>query len=376
MGRDRDKEALEAFMAYYRSCASSLKKHKKELNRRLAKDPNPLIRTFRSDLADLNDGGKNLRGVLVELGYRLGGGKDPEHAMDLALAFEMFQTAVLVHDDIIDNADMRRGKMTIQNRYEDRLEVRDIRILSAQETEPALAKSAALCAGDLGLFYSNLILAEAYADDPKANAIIAEFDRVAIDTIRGELLDVVLPYELQDSSYTEEERAKLLEKSVADIYHLKTSRYSVVGPLHLGLMLAGADDFLIRRTDSFADDIGIAYQIMDDILGIYADEYVLGKDVGSDISEYKQTILYMYVKNYAPEYVERLEKHYGSPNVTEADVEKVQDIFRESGALDYARDSMNSCFQRAERKISRLKVPDEDKMLLSGFIGYCRGRRK
>ena len=138
MGRDRDKEALEAFMAYYRSCASSLKKHKKELNRRLAKDPNPLIRTFRSDLADLNDGGKNLRGVLVELGYRLGGGKDPEHAMDLALAFEMFQTAVLVHDDIIDNADMRRGKMTIQNRYEDRLEVRDIRILSAQETEPAL----------------------------------------------------------------------------------------------------------------------------------------------------------------------------------------------------------------------------------------------
>ena len=376
MGRDRDKEALEAFMAYYRSCASSLKKHKKELNRRLAKDPNPLIRTFRSDLADLNDGGKNLRGVLVELGYRLGGGKDPEHAMDLALAFEMFQTAVLVHDDIIDNADMRRGKMTIQNRYEDRLEVRDIRILSAQETEPALAKSAALCAGDLGLFYSNLILAEAYADDPKANAIIAEFDRVAIDTIRGELLDVVLPYELQDSSYTDEQRAELLEKSVADIYHLKTSRYSVVGPLHLGLMLAGADDALIRSTDSFADDIGIAYQIMDDILGIYADEYVLGKDVGSDISEYKQTILYMYVKNHAPEYVERLEKHYGSPNVTEQDVEKVQDIFRESGALDYARDSMNSCFARAERKISRLKVPDEDKMLLRGFIGYCRGRRK
>lgn len=84
----------------------------------------------------------------------------------------------------------------------------------------------------------------------------------------------------------------------------------------------------------------------------------------------------MYVKNHAPEYVERLEKHYGSPNVTEQDVEKVQDIFRESGALDYARDSMNSCFARAERKISRLKVPDEDKMLLRGFIGYCRGRRK
>ena len=62
--------------------------------------------------------------------------------------------------------------------------------------------------------------------------------------------------------------------------------------------------------------------------------------------------------------------------MSESVVEKVQDFFRESGALDYARDSMNSCFARAERKISRMKLPDDDKLLLRGFIGYCRGRRK
>lgn len=376
MGKDADKENLEAFTAFYRNYGDRLEKKVKAYNKKLAKDKNPLLATYKADLADLNDGGKLLRGVLVGLGYRLGGGEKGDYPLDLSLAFEMFQTGVLIHDDVIDNADLRRGKMTIHNRCLKRMEAQDITVVSARETEPSIARSVALCAGDLGLFYPNLILAESYADDPHFGEISAEFSRIVIDTIRGEMLDVVLPYQLQDSSYTDEERGKLLEKSVADIYHLKTARYSVVGPLHLGLMLAGGSEKLIRRIDSFADDIGVAYQIMDDVLGIYADEALLGKDVGSDILEYKQTILYMYVRNYAPDYAGRLERHYGSPNVTEQDVEKVQDIFRESGALTYAQDAMNSCFARAERKLARMDLSKEDKQVLKGFISWCRGRRK
>ena len=367
---------LNSFQAYYDGTAARLKKKAAAYNRKLRKDPNPFIRMFKEDLADLSDGGKFLRGMLVSLGYRLGGGTDAETADALALAFEIFQTGVLIHDDIIDNAVMRRGKLTIQRRYRRRLEVRGTKMVSQMEAPGWVAEATALCAGDLGLYYANLEIAKAYRDNPRLGDLITYFDETVIDTIRGELLDVVLAYELQDSSYTEEERKALLEKSIGDIYRLKTARYSVIGPLHLGMMLAGAPDDQLRAVDRAADDIGVAYQIMDDILGIYADAELLGKDVGSDIAEFKQTLLYMYVCTRKPEAAERLLEYYGKP-VTEESLEAVRQIFRDSGALEYARGSMNACFERAERKIARMKfLPAEDRAILRGFVEWCQGRRK
>ena len=203
------------------------------------------------------------------------------------------------------------------------------------------------------------------------------FDQIILDTIRGELLDVVLPYELEDAIYSEEEKAKLLEKSVGDIYRLKTAWYSVVGPLHLGMMLAGAEESDLKAMDRFGSDVGVAFQIMDDILGIYADAETLGKDIGSDISEFKQTILYLYVRTRCPERMEELLRYYGRKPVSEEELEAVRTIFRESGALDYARDTMNACFARAERRLSRMAFLDaDDRAVFRGLCAYMRGRRK
>lgn len=188
---------------------------------------------------------------------------------------------------------------------------------------------------------------------------------------------MILPYELQDVSLTEEERLRLLEQSVKEIYHLKTSCYSVIGPLRLGLLLGGADEASMRAMDRFGDELGIAYQIMDDILGIYSEADYLGKDVGSDISEYKQTILYLYVRSQAPEYYEELSRYYGKRQVSVDELEEVRRIFRESGALDYARSVMDACFARAERKLSRMRfVGREEREILKGFISYCRTRNR
>ncbi len=369
---------LAAFQEFFGESRARLTRECAAYNRALKKDKNPIIRVFKQDFADLNEGGKMLRGMLVNLGYRIAGGEDIACSDALALAFEIFQTSVLVHDDIIDNAETRRGKYTIGRRYEHRLKVRGTKMVAEPDGPDDVARSAALCVGDLGLYLANIKLAEAYRDHPAFADLILYFDDVILKTIRGELLDVVLPYELQDVTYSEEEGKELLEKSIREIYHLKTACYSVIGPLHLGMMLGGAKEEDMRALDRFADDVGIAYQIMDDILGIYAEAGFLGKDVGSDISEYKQTILYMYVMNEAaPEYKRDLLKVYGKAHVTEPILDEVRKIFDESGAYDYAKDTMRACFLRAERRLSRMKfLSDEDRAILRGFLMWCQGRRK
>jgi len=380
MRKDRN---LETFRKFYEETYKRLEKKTHAYNRSLKKDDNPIIRPFMEDLADLNQGGKMLRGMLVVFGYQIAkharGASDIDLSISDALAqtFEMFQTGVLIHDDVSDNAAQRRGKITVHRRYEHRLDVRDIRMVSGIEKPQEIAKSVGICVGDLGIYYANKLLADSYGSDPALGQLISYFDDIVIQTIRGELLDVVLPYEIQDPGIGEEERAKLLEKSIYDIYFLKTAGYSVIGPLHLGMILGGAEPKEMAALDRCARDIGIAYQIMDDILGVFADPKILGKDVGSDVAEYKQTILYMYVRTMKPEFAEELLQYYGKKHVTSRDIEQVQRIFEESGALAYARSVLADHFESAERKISRMKFMDaEDKKILRGFISYCKGRRK
>lgn len=383
MAQKKIAKELAAFSAFYSDSLNRLTKKTNVYNKVMRKEPNPIIRPFREDLADLNTGGKMLRGMLVNLGYQIAVHMNGEAACNaaesdmLALAFEIFQTGVLVHDDIIDNAGTRRGKITVHRRYEHRLNVRETKMVAAGEKPGNLAKSAAICVGDLGIYYANKQIVDYYAQNEHLAALIGYFDDIVLQTIRGELLDVVLPYEIQDDKYSPEEKKKLLEKSIWDIYYLKTAGYSVIGPLHLGMILGGADEKQMKALDRVAEDIGIAYQIMDDILGVFADPEKLGKDVGSDITEFKQTILYMYVCTMKPEYEEELLQIYGKKRISDAELDEVQRIFRESGALAYAQEMLGDCFERAEKRLARIKgMSKEDKAILRGFITYCKGRRK
>ena len=376
------KDGMTAFGQFFSESRKEIGREIAQRNRKLKKDSNPFLKTAKEDLAELNEGGKLLRGTLVRLGYRTAlhmNGKDVSdlrYSNALSAAFEMFQTGVLIHDDIIDNAATRRGRYTIQRRYEQRMAVRGTKMLSQADDIKDVARSAAICIGDYGIYEANRILAEAYDEDPSAAKLIAYFDEVVLNTIRGELLDVVLPYELQEVSYDMKEGQRLLEESIRDIYHLKTACYSLIGPLHLGMMLGGADESSMRAMDRFADDVGIAYQIMDDLLGIYADSEVLGKDVGSDIAEFKQTILYMYVRTQKPEYAEELLRYYGRKHIDGETLSEVRRIFRESGAYDYAQDAMRSCFIRAEKRIGRMSFLNaDDKFIFRDFLLWCQGRK-
>ena len=124
------------------------------------------------------------------------------------------------------------------------------------------------------------------------------------------------------------------------------------------------------------EPLGIAFQIKDDILGIFSNNNTIGKSVVSDIEEFKQTILYSYIKINKKDYLDDLLKYYGKKDLTNEELNKVQKIIIDSGSLQYAKDKMEEMFYITKTNIQSLKIKDNIKDILLGFITYLEIREK
>ncbi len=368
---------MSTFTQFYEKTYARLAKKLNTYNEEARRDPNLYIVPIREDMADLNEGGKLLRGILVSLGYSLSGKRSLVKTDDLAIAIELFQTGVLIHDDIIDRAKERRGKETIPNRYFKRMQTRKILRQISKEELLHTSEAIALCAGDFLLYEANRYLTEHYRKEAVLPDLILTFDEMVKDTIRGEMLDVMLPLESCGFTGGSKEESDALLAAVFDIYRLKTAQYSVVGPLRLGMILGGMPKSQQKKIDDFAEDLGIAFQIKDDLLGIYADTKHMGKDAGSDIAENKQTILSVYVRVNDPAAYRELKKVYGVSPVTKKTIRTVQTIFTQSGAKAYAEAVMKTYFARAEEKVKAMSfLTPSGRETLLGLVEYNRDRQK
>jgi geranylgeranyl diphosphate synthase type I len=351
----------ETFKKYYLEEKEILEKKINNFNSELVKEDNPLLKENLNYFSKLNTNGKLIRGVLTDLGYYLL--KDNrEYSNDLALAYEVFQTSILVHDDIIDQDEKRRGVNTIH--YENYNKYKSYNNVEAKH----LSNSIAICMGDYGLYLSNKIICTAYENDSNLSKVLNNFNDTVLKTIKGEILDVILPFEQKNIGLNND----LLEESIMNIYKLKTAHYTIIGPLSVGLILAGADSSKIEDITSFGEKVGIAFQIQDDILGIYSDE--IGKVVGSDIKEFKQTILYSHISK--TNYINELNKYYGK-DISKENISKVRSLFKESGSLDYSINTMNKFYDESISILDNINWIDESKKsILKGFVEYLRNRNK
>lgn len=355
---------MNKFIEYYKNEKENINKLLIEFNNNLLTEKNPIIKENIKLFKELNSDGKCVRGTLVNLGYYLL--KDnKDYSNNLSLAYEVFQTAILVHDDIIDNDNKRRGKDTIHY-----ANVNKFKSYSSDLVElKNLGDAVAICIGDYGLYLSNKIIIDSYNKDNNFGKVLSYFNDTVINTIKGELLDVTLPFR---SKYKIEED-KNLEEYIMNIYKLKTAYYTIIGPISTGMILAGTTNEQLKDIEEFGELIGIAYQIQDDLLGIYSDK--TGKVKGSDIKEFKQTILYSYTCN--TEYKDKLLKYYGKPNLTEENIKEVEEIFEISGAKEYAENMMNNMYDTSLNILNNISWIKEDKKdLLRGFIEYLRTRNK
>ncbi len=359
-------ENLWAFLNFYletkQKCAAKMQAYNKKLT---ANKANEEIKRAMREFARMNGNGKFLRAALVALGYQ--NYSDQNDYLALALAVEVFQTSILIHDDIIDKADTRRGNPTIPVSYK---QIYSHISSDFKDKQADFANSMALCIGDLGFYLADELIVTNYSQNKQLSKILSYYHQIAIKTCMGEMMDVTLPFKA-----TLLQADPDLETKIMEVYTLKTAWYSVVGPYCLGMILGGALEEEIKQMEKILLNVGIAFQIKDDILGIYGDANHLGKPINSDIEECKQTLLYAYAMQ--TEYKNILMNYYGKSPLKIEDIDQVKTIFTESGAEAYALNQMNAFFQKGLKDLDDTDFLSEDhKNLLKGFICYLQNRSK
>lgn len=222
-------------------------------------------------------GGKRTRPLLVHFGYRVAGTVEDDRFVDVGCAFELLHTALVIHDDIIDQDFIRRGKPTLAAHYRDQA-LAEGKTPSAAEH---IGHSVALLAGDALISAALQVLGSACQDTAQSNRIMSLFHEAIQQSAAGELEDVMF------SSCTDS--ASLDE--VLRMHRLKTSAYSFEAPLVTGALMAGASEDVVAHLGEFATQLGTSYQIIDDVLGTFGDANVTGKPNDSDLREGKTTVL-------------------------------------------------------------------------------------
>ena len=354
---------IERFTDYYKQTKEKLNIKLQRYNESFTVSSNPWIQRNLSYLKDLNSDGKLVRGTLVNLGYSLENER-VDYSDNLALAYEIFQTAILVHDDIIDKDEIRRNKKTIH--HQNYLEYQQY---LPNEEAIHISSSIALCMGDYGLYSANKMISDSYQSNPNLGNVLSYFDDIVLKTIKGELLDIILPIQSKRNDMNQE----LLEKSIIDIYRYKTAYYTIIGPIVCGMLLAGTTPEKIKDMEQFGEKVGIAFQIQDDILGIFSTE--TGKVLGSDIKEYKQTILFSNIIKTS--YKEEFLKYYGTEPLTLETIQKIQELLEQSNASETALEEMNKHYDNSIKILDNITWMDfEKKELLKGMVEFLRMRNK
>ena len=308
------------------------------LDDEINKNTNDDIKYSLQELKRLSQGGKRIRGMLIKIGQLLNGVDDDSY-LPLATAFELFQTAVLIHDDIIDEAEERRGHPTITK---------------LNKGHSGISK--AICIGDLGFFLSyNLINNSSFSDKIKTK-ILKKYTETLYNTVIGEIIDVELP--LKDFKY----HLAMDEQEIYDIYINKTSWYTFIGPLLLGAISTDMDDQKLTTLVEIGLNLGIAFQIQDDLLGLYSNKEDIGKTV-NDVKENKQTIIYKYaIDRASKEELKIINNLYGQ-DLNKKETKTLLDLFEKLGAKQNAIDLVTVFTYKAMEILNNSDFKNKDYLI-------------
>ena len=304
-----------------------------------------ILRSISPDLEPLDtfsrrflSGGKRFRATFCYWGWQavVGRGYDPFEAdggrdrypvVSAAAALELFHAAALVHDDLIDNSDTRRGAPAAHRLFE-RVHADSGWAGSAAD----FGRASAILLGDLLLGWSDELLDEGLAalpDRDAARAARAEFIRMRTDVTAGQYLDV-----LEEQAWLtqpDDEQRTRAERVI--VY--KSAKYSIESPLVIGAAIAGADAAQLAALRDFGLPLGIAYQLRDDLLGVYGDPEVTGKPSGDDLREGKRTMLVAIARErLAPGQRRLLDELLGDADLTGDQVRMLQRTIADCGAVD------------------------------------------
>ncbi|MDR2481960.1 MAG: 4-hydroxy-3-methylbut-2-enyl diphosphate reductase [Spirochaetaceae bacterium] len=375
------------WIAFYKSAYAKIK-NKMSKMRCFLSDDNVIINRIIENFIDiaLSSKAKYLRGALIMLGYKIaqnGSEKtkyDFDDSLDLAAVYEFLETAVLVHDDVFDKAKKRRNIPTIQEKNSEFYKTAaGVTVKRQKNIINDAVSAAAICAGDIGFYFVNKKLLESYKNNKNIINVLAYLQEIVLTTIKGELLDILLPIEERfgikyENTANTSATAASVEDYVLQIDTMKTATYTTIGPLGLGLLLASAAEDDITDMRKFATYLGIAFQMKDDLLDIFGTAEQ-GKPRGSDISEFKITMLYAAVCD-NPVMKQELLEYYGH-KITKKNLLQVRRIMEKSGAKQIVEKKINAALLECKRILQRISfINEENKDILYGFIFYLELRQR
>jgi geranylgeranyl diphosphate synthase, type I len=279
---------------------------------------------FVSGLDALTDfvlgGGKRLRPTFAWWAWRGTGGdpRDAEGVLRAVASLELVQACALIHDDLIDSSDSRRGHPTVHVSFARQHSAEGW--LGAPET---FGLAAAVLVGDLALAWADDMFDTAALPPERLAAARTAWRAMRTEVLAGQFLDVRTQATGDSSAET-----------ALRVSRLKTAAYTVQRPLHLGAALAGADEERIRALLDFGEDLGVAFQLRDDLLGVFGDPSVTGKPAGDDLREGKRTLLVAQgLAQAGREQAEIISDAVGNPWLSEAEVDRVRTTLTEVGAV-------------------------------------------
>lgn len=353
---------------------------KEELLKEQKKSSNiiAIINDLLHSTSEITYGGKRLRGAFVYYGYMMHGGKNVKEIMKAAAFVELIHNYILVIDDIQDSADLRHGKLTLHKRYEEYykqliLPIRKRRLKRhlddyEYEGDPEhFGVSIGLMGGLVLAHYAQLLFLKTKFDHRLKTKALEKLNRTIVDTAYGQTVDIY-----------GEKVGDVDEAYVLNVHKYKTGKYTYENPLHIGAILAGANDEDLKALSEYAIPGGIAFQIQDDILGMFGDEEKMGKSAASDLKEGKWTLLIVKALENANQKQKRvLLKALGNKNLTLEDHEAVKKIIVDTGSLQYSKDIALKYVMKAKKALDKNKKPHWNKEgvdFLEGIAEYMINR--
>lgn len=323
---------------------------------------NPHYETLWQDIQKLYvAGGKRLRSYMTLLSYSAFSNQPVDTIIPAAAAQELLHTAMLVHDDIIDRDDIRYGVKNISREYTDHYE----EIIENEVDRRHYANSAAILAGDLLISEAYTLIAETPLDPKVIIASQRLLGQAMFRVVGGELLDTEAAFRGADSA------------DPIVIAEQKTASYSFVSPLLMGATLAEAPEAQLEILQQLGEQVGIAYQLRDDVLGVFGDSSKTGKSNDNDLREGKRTFLIEeFQKLASDEDKAAFHATFGQHDASTDEIHAVKDLLAKSGAKEAIESLIEAYQQHAHTLLALLAIDDAHKSMFNALIDLCLKREK
>lgn len=294
--------------------------------------------------------GKRIRPILFCIGYLGFAGKETKGLYRSALSLELLHDFMLIHDDIIDKSDTRRGKPSMHSLFNEYLKEKKVKFNGE----------------DLSIIVGDVIYAMALdaflAIEEKFNRkelALKKLISAALFTGSGEFIELLLG---------EKPIEKTTKADIYKIYDYKTANYTFASPLSMGAILAGAKNNEINKLIDYGMNLGRAFQIKDDIIGTFGDTNQTGKSNFTDISEAKKTILVWYAyKNSDSKNRIKIKNIFSGKNSGKKELIEMRSLISRSGSVDYAKKEINNLLDKSEKIMQSSGIRKEYRKTLVNF---------